>query len=436
MKQTKEFISFDDAFKGVIGYEPIKRELRRIVDMMNNTEKYTALGVNIPTGILFCGLPGVGKTLLANCFIEASGWKSFVCRKDKSDGDFVDKIKSIYDKALENAPSIVLLDDMDKFANEDDERKDAEEYVTIQACIDATKNKGVFTIATVNNKDKLPESLIRVGRFDNAFAIRAPRGEEAEKIVTYYLSQKKCVGNVDAILISKILSGSSCAELESVINEAGIYAGFEGKKEIDMDDIVRATMRILFEAPECLDDVQKQHIREIAYHEAGHAVVSEVLEPGSVNIVSVKQYDSSIGGVTSSAKSRDYFYDIKYMQNRILLLLAGKAATELVYGVVDVGANGDLCRAHSIIDRFVTEYCIKGFDRFIAVPSNPLSSETRTKIERSVADEMNSYYQKTKKILIDNREFLDKLASALATKETLLANEIQEIKNSCTIVNP
>ena len=122
-------------FDQIIGYEDIKRELYRICDTMKNTEKYKKLGVTTPRGLLLCGEPGIGKTMMAMAFIEESGRKSYTIRKNKSDGDFVDVITETFEEAKKNAPSIVLLDDMDKFANEDVQHRDAEEYVTVQSCM-------------------------------------------------------------------------------------------------------------------------------------------------------------------------------------------------------------------------------------------------------------------------------------------------------------
>ena len=425
--------TFDQEFSVVIGYAPIKLELKRIVDIMNNPQKYSDLGVTTPRGVLINGDPGLGKTLIANCFIKASGRKAYTCRKDKPDGAFVDEIRRTYEEAKANAPSIVFLDDMDKFANEDEKHTNCEEYVTVQACIDSVKNYEVFTLATTNDIRKLPESLLRVGRFDKNFKLDNPKGDEAEKIIKYYLSKKKFVEDVNVKQIARILVGSSCAALETVINEAGVYAGFDNKEKIEMSDIIRATMRVLYEAPESLSIDERHHIKEIAYHEAGHAVVAEVLEPESVNIVSVKRYDGNIGGVTSYYPDEEYWWSKKYMENRVLSLLAGKSATELVYGVVDTGANNDVKRAFHIVERFVDDYCSYDFDNF-EYHYRP-SDAFQDRKGKKMASEISRYYQMTKKILADNREFLDKLANALTEKETMTTEEVQAIKKSCKIVN-
>ena len=424
--------SFDEDFSAVIGYEPIKLEIKRIIDIMNNPQKYKDLGVSTPRGLLLDGKPGLGKTLIANCFIKASRRKAFVCRKDRPDGDFVKEIRRVFEEAKENAPSIVFLDDMDKFANEDENHTNAEEFVTIQSCIDDVKDFEVFTISTTNDLKNLPDSLLRVGRFDKQFTLKCPRGEDSEKIIAYYLSQKKFVDDVNIKQAARILVGSSCAELETVINEAGVYAGYENKKMIDMSDIIRAAMRVIYDAPEVLSVEQKNFIKETAYHEAGHSVVAEVLEPESVNIVSVKKYAGDVGGITSYYQDENYFCTKKYMENRVISLLAGKAATELVYGLVDVGTISDIRRARTIVTRFVDDYCSYGFDKFEFEHEH--SNELRSRRENLIFSEMERYYQLAKKLLIQNREFLDKLANALVEKETLITEDVQAIKNTCKII--
>ena len=184
-------------FDMIIGYSAEKKELRQIADTLKNRESYEKLGVSAPRGLLLYGEPGVGKSLMASAVIEASGRQVFVCRKDQPNGDFVKHIKETFDKAIENAPAIVLLDDMDKFANGDERHPDAEEYVTVQSCIDNAKGKEVFVLATVNNMRCLPKSLHRAGRFDRVIEIETPRGNDALAIISHYLKNKKVVADVD-----------------------------------------------------------------------------------------------------------------------------------------------------------------------------------------------------------------------------------------------
>ena len=321
-------------FESIIGYRAIKLEVSRILDQLTHPDKYSAMGITEPHGLLLHGVPGVGKSTFANAVVEESGRTIFVCRKDKSNGDFVKHIVRIFDEAAENAPSIILLDDLDKFANEDERRRDSEEFVTVQACIDKVKDKRVFVVATANNIQKLPDSLIRAGRFDHILELRCPSGKDAEEIVAFYLSKKPYVADLNVKLITRLLEGRSCAELETVINQAGTYAAFDGRCQVEMKDMIKSILRIIFKAPESFgDDISALPL--VACHEAGHALVAELLEPGSVNLVTVLNHDSFAGGVASIHKNECYLYSKEMMENRVMYILAGKAATEICYGAVD-----------------------------------------------------------------------------------------------------
>ena len=414
-------------FKSIIGYEAIKHELTMVVDQLINAERYAALGVTEPHGLLLFGVPGVGKSTFANNFIDALGRTAFICRKDKSNGDFVNEIVRIFDEAAEAAPSVILLDDLDKFANEDEYRRDAEEFVTVQACIDKVKDKRVFVVATANNIDKLPGSLIRSGRFDHNLQIKLPTGKDAEKIIEYYLSTKPFVSDMDVSLIARLLEGKSCAELESIINQAGTYAVFDGREMVELRDMVKAILRIIFQAPESFDENIKA-LPIIACHEAGHALIAELLEPGSVNLVTALNHDSHASGVASIHRDEMYFHSKKMMENRVMYILAGKAATEVCYGVVDTGANSDVRRAFDIVHRFVDDYCSYGFDRFIfdGQPSN----EVLDRRDSRVASEMTRFYSKTKQLLQKNKDILDALIARIVEEKTLLGHQVREIIKS------
>lgn len=433
--QERQKLKEKKAFDKIIGYEAIKNELKRVCDTLVNTEKYEKFSVKFSQGLLLHGEPGVGKTLMAECLIEESKRKVFICRKDESNGVFVEKIKHTFQKAQENEPSIVFLDDMDKFANEDEFHRDAEEYVTIQSCIDEIKGKDIFVLATANELRDIPKSLLRTGRFSKIIKVENPVGEDCEKIMNFYLSQKKNVGKFDIREIARVLNGKSCSDLEIIINEAGIYAAYDNKENIEKEHIVRACMRVLFESPET-DEIaftkNKEELKRVAYHEAGHAVIAELLEPENVTLVSIATHTGSIGGITSHYQDASYWASMKSMENRVLSVLGGKAATEIVFGEIDTGANSDLQRAFRLVQRFIDDYCAYGFDKFIFGREN--SNEKINRFDLAVAGELEKYYSHAKSLLIKNREFLDKLADELIKKSTLLSSDIQAVKKSCKIV--
>jgi len=416
-------------FEGIIGYDNIKKEFELIIDVLNNKEKYQALGVKQPAGICLAGAPGIGKTSFANAFMDAlTNREIYVLRKNDADGDFVKTIKQTFDLAKENEPSVVLLDDIDKFANNDSHHRDANEFVTVQSCIDECKTRDVYVIATANDLDDLPDSLLRAGRL-KCIQLEMPKGDDARKIVEYYLKQKKFVSEVDALEISEMLSGSSCAELENVVNQAGIYAGFAGKDHIDEEDMIRACLKVIYDRPESNGYSSEVFSTRVGIHEAGHAVVAELLEPDTVTLISIGgQNDSGqAAGLTIFKQADDYWIDKDFMEHRVISLLAGKAATEIVTGKVDVGASSDIQRAQRVIARFIDDYSSYDFSDFYTNSSGPQLADRK---DAKIGLELARYYQIAKKMLIDNREFLDKVYKELCEKKYLRRKDIVRIKES------
>ena len=209
-----------NAFDKVIGYKATKRELLQLCDMLRNREIYEEMGARLPHGLLLYGDPGLGKTLLARCFVEESGLHTITVRRDKGGDAFIDGITQAFASAKAKAPSIVLLDDMDKFANEDDTHCDAPEYAAVQAGIDDVKDTGVFVIATANDIRKLPSSLRRSGRFDRKIGLQAPTASDAEEIIAHYLKTKRVSDSVNMEDLTRMMRYNSCAELETILNEA------------------------------------------------------------------------------------------------------------------------------------------------------------------------------------------------------------------------
>ena len=415
---------FMNSFEKVIGYETIKNELMQIVDMVHNKERYEALGARMPSGVLLHGNPGIGKTLLAKCFIEECGLKSYTLRSNKGGDKFVDEITATFEKAKQNAPAIIFLDDMDKFSNED-------EYVAVQAGIDDVKGHNVFVIATTNDMRKLPDSLIRQGRFDKIIYMNRPSNEDAAKIIKHYLKNKKLSDDIDFNDICKMMSYSSCASLETLINEAAIRAGYKKKDYIDMNDLVETVLRNQYESPDDLMQMDEEEIKRVAIHEAGHLVLSEVIMPGSIGLASVRTTRrNSTGGFIHKCE------ELERRPYEIMCYLAGKVATEMYYS--DSCASGCWSDMKNVIDLVrdgISESGTNGIGMIdVAYRRFPETSESLTARNEAVTQaEIERYILQTRAVLIKNKEFLEKTADALVEKETLLYSDIQSIKNSVTI---
>lgn len=418
------------AFEKVIGYESIKNELMQICDMVHNKERYESLGARMPSGVLLHGDPGIGKTLIAKCFIEECKINTYTLRSNKGTDKFVDEITEVFEKAKKNSPSIIFLDDMDKFANDDEAHRDAKEYVAVQAGIDSVKECDVFVIATTNDIRKLPQSLIRPGRFDKTIIMKSPTKEDAQKIIKHYLNNKKLSKNVNFDDLCNMISYHSCADLETIINEAAISAGFAGKESINMDDLINAVLRLQYNSPDDLMQKEKDEIRKVAFHEAGHLVVSEVIKPGCIGLASIRTRGrSNTGGFIHKCE------ELERRPHNIMAALGGKVATELYYSEACAsGCYSDLEKAISLLRDGLTESGTNGVSFLeFGDPFYNLSDRTFDNREAVVHAELERYIFQTRNILLKNKEFLEKVADALVEKETLLFSDIKAIRESVTI---
>ena len=431
-----------DAFDKVIGYAAIKQRLKRTADALSNPEAYKEMGVQPPRGMLLYGEPGVGKTLMARCLIEQSGREAITCRKDEPHGEFVRVIRKKFEEAIEKAPSVLLLDDLDKFANEDEGHRDAEEYVTVQSCLDELAQSGgeVFVLATANDIRCLPDSLMRSGRLGNKIKISGPTGADAETILSHYLSGKKVVDSINPAFLARAMGGRSCAALEEVVNEAGLLAASERSGTITNGHLTKAILHSIFDVPETALEGGGSNVEtatmertHAAYHEAGHAVVAEVLASGSVTLASLHGTESGKTGGFVLSHLPDEISALRAMQIDIIVSLGSKASLEQKFGVMDRGIEEDLFQAFSKVGSLVRETCCCGFN-MCSTRRIIDSEDLKSRIEQATAAEVERYYRKAKEILSVNAGFLDALATALLERNFLSMYDIAEIKETCNIV--
>ena len=401
-------------FEEIIGYENIKYELNRIIDYLNNKEKYDKIGARKPDNVILYGEPGLGKTKTAKLFINALNRGKYIINKNKTNGEFLEYLKKTINDASKNAPSVILFDDLDKYSNNDDAHTYTDEFILIQSLMDENSDKDIYYIATANDMLKLPKSLLRTKRLGLELEFNSPTLEDSKKIIKHYLENKKICQEIDYDLLSKMLVDKSCADLENIMNEAAINAAYDNREKISMQDIVKAILKELYAAPASFESKTPKQLQTIAIHEAGHVVIQEYLEPGSTNFVSI---EDNIGGITNVCINSDYWSDITYMENRVLSILGGKAATEIVFNKTDVGVNMDMTRARQIVKRFYDDYCMKGF----------LTDQDE---EKEICNKLNEYYIKAKEIIFNNKDKVYNIANELLAKKTLLNNEIKEILNN------
>ena len=189
-------------------------------------------------------------------------------------------------------------------------------------------------------------------------------------------------------------------------------------------------MRLIFDAPESVENIDSNILKKVAIHESGHAVISEILEPGSVNLISICGYSNNSGGITSVRKPEDYNFNVVAQENEVIRSLGGKAATEIIYGTFDLGCEEDLHKAFGLATTFVDNYCAYGFDAFERGKSSQYLLESK---DRKVDKEMDRYYRKSKQIIAENRGFFDAMVQELLKEKTLTKKQIRSIRESVVI---
>lgn len=413
----------NNAFDRIVGYDGIKNELYRICDILRHPDKYRKMGAVPSRGLLLYGSPGVGKTEMAKCLLAESGRKSFIIRKDRADGDFIDKIRNVFNEAKAAAPSIILLDDMDNFEESDKQ----EAFTTIQACIDGCTDYEIFVIATVKTSRNIPYALRRPGRIGTELHICRPNKKDILKIAEYYLKGKHLASDIDYEEVARLIEGCSCAMLASILNSAAIYACYRGVDCIERQDFLMACVSRHCDSPIVWEAGSNKKLEAVAIHEAGHAVVAEILNPGSVNFVYAFINDNEKEGAvkcTSNEMEDNWDDDV----NDIIISLGAKAASEIIKGVPDGGCARDLSYVFDMSERLLDVYCPLGFNSY-SHGIEP-SQDVRSARDRMISTEVTRCYQKAKKILIDNRAFLEAMIVALKSKNILTYKEIAEIKEN------
>ena len=420
-------------FNCIVGYELLKEELIQICDSMRNREFYEKIGASIPHGLLLSGVPGVGKTTMAEAMARASGRPVYRLRKNAGRKNFIDEIKKTFAEAAEGAPSLLLLDDIDKYADDNDMLGTAPEYAALQTCIDELGDSDVFITATANNPLCLPESLTRSGRFDRKRRIKAPGPDDAAKILRLYLGDsKRLADDVDIDELAMLACGFSCSYIESLANDAGVLAGYERSDEITMDHFIRAYIK--WRSMYSERKLTPEERRRIAFYEAGRAVVMDILAPEALTIATAK----AMNGVLYT----DYLDEIPLRSEpdrpkyQIMRALAGRAAVELEFGKADEYSSKDIRVVYSVLEDIIRDGRCSlegdGSDDYLELVQIDYVGVTSEEVQRRIEDAIDraavSFYEEVLTILKENRGYLNRVAEALTEREYLRASDIRMLR--------
>ncbi len=448
----KNKITFDD----VAGVDEEKEELEEIVEFLKNPKKFTDMGARIPKGVLLVGGPGTGKTLLAKAVAGEAGVPFFII----SGSDFVEmfvgvgasRVRDLFDEAKKKAPCIVFIDEIDAVGRQrgaglgggHDEREQTLNQLLVE--MDGfSANEGVIVLAATNRPDVLDKALLRPGRFDRQIVVSSPDIKAREQILEVHSRKKKLAIDVDLKTIAKNTSGFSGADLENVLNEAALLAARRNLREIGMQEIEDAMVKVTM-GPEKRTRVRSDKEQKlVAYHEAGHAVVSRFLPTQDpVHQISIVPRGMA-GGYTMYRPTEDKsFMSRTEMIENIVSLLGGRVAEKLILDDISTGASNDIERATKIARAMVTKYGMSERLGTITLGQNQeevflgrdfaqskeYSEETAGIIDEEVKSIIDFAYNKAEEILKSNVDKLHSVAGVLLEKEKIDGEEFDKIFNN------
>ena len=445
----KNRVTFDD----VAGVDEEKEELQEIVEFLKNPKKFTDMGARIPKGVLLVGQPGTGKTLLAKAVAGEAGVPFYII----SGSDFVEmfvgvgasRVRDLFEQAKKNAPCIIFIDEIDAVGRQrgaglgggHDEREQTLNQLLVE--MDGfSDNEGVIILAATNRPDVLDKALLRAGRFDRQIVVGSPDVKAREQILEVHARKKKLADDVDLKVIAKNTSGFAGADLENVLNEAALLAARRNYKEIGMKEIEDAMVKVTM-GPEKKTRVRSEkENRLVAYHEAGHAVVSRYLPTQDpVHQISIIPRGMA-GGYTMYRPTEDKSFMSKTaMEEQIISLLGGRVAEALILNDISTGASNDIERASQIARSMVTVYGMSSrlgtimygqgqgevfLGRDLAQTKN-YSEETAAIIDEEVKSIIDRAYNTAKEILAANIDKLHIVAGILLEKEKIDGEEFDRV---------
>ncbi len=448
----KNKVTFDD----VAGVDEEKEELEEIVEFLKNPKKFTDMGARIPKGVLLVGQPGTGKTLLAKAVAGEAGVPFFII----SGSDFVEmfvgvgasRVRDLFDEAKKKAPCIIFIDEIDAVGRQrgaglgggHDEREQTLNQLLVE--MDGfSANEGVIVLAATNRPDVLDKALLRPGRFDRQIVVSSPDVKAREQILEVHSRKKKLAIDVDLKTIAKNTSGFSGADLENVLNEAALLAARRNLREIGMQEIEDAMVKVTM-GPEKRTRVRSDKEQKlVAYHEAGHAVVSRFLPTQDpVHQISIVPRGMA-GGYTMYRPTEDKsFMSRTEMVENIVSLLGGRVAEKLILDDISTGASNDIERATKIARAMVTKYGMSDRVGTITLGQNQeevflgrdfaqakeYSEETAGIIDEEVKSIIDAAYKKAESILREHIDKLHRVAGVLLEKEKIDGEEFDQIFNS------
>ena len=436
-------------FKDVAGLTEEKEEVQELIDFLKNPKKFTDMGARIPKGVLLVGPPGTGKTLLARAVAGEAKVPFYYI----SGSDFVElfvgigasRVRDMFKQAKMNAPCLIFIDEIDAVGRQrgtglggghDEREQTLNQLLTEMDGFGA--NEGIIIIAATNRPDVLDPALLRPGRFDRQVTVSLPDKNARIEILKVHAKNKILDKNITLEYLAKRTPGFSGADLENLLNEAALLAVRRNKKEITMAEIDEATDRVLMGPAKVTKKYTDKEKKLVAFHEAGHAVLGLKLDGANeVQKITIIPRGHAGGYTMMTPKEESFNYTKKELLESICGLLGGRVAEEVTFGEITTGAHDDFKKATKIARSMVTEYGMSNLgpmmleepdgNTFLGrdyTKNRNISDTVAHEIDEEMRSIINNCYEKTKKIITENKDLLKLIADTLLEEETITKEEI------------
>ena len=437
-------------FKDVAGLTEEKEEVQELIDFLKNPKKFTSMGARIPKGVLLVGPPGTGKTLLARAVAGEAKVPFYYI----SGSDFVElfvgigasRVRDMFKQAKMNAPCLIFIDEIDAVGRQrgtglggghDEREQTLNQLLTEMDGFGA--NEGIIIIAATNRPDVLDPALLRPGRFDRQVTVSLPDKNARIEILKVHAKNKVLAKNITLEYLAKRTPGFSGADLENLLNEAALLAVRRSKKEITMAEIDEATDRVLMGPAKVTKKYTDKEKKLVAFHEAGHAVMGLKLDGANeVQKITIIPRGHAGGYTMMTPKEESFNYTKNELLESICGLLGGRVAEEVTFGEITTGAHDDFKKATKIARSMVTEYGMSSLgpmmleepdgNTFLGrdyTKNRNISDTVAHEIDEEMRSIINNCYEKTKKIISENKDLLSLIANTLLEEETITKEEIE-----------
>ena len=420
-------------FRDVAGLDEVKEELFEVVDFMKSPDKYIKMGAKIPKGILFYGPPGTGKTLLASAMAGETDSSFF----NVTGSEFVEKyvgvgakrVRTLFEKARKEAPSIIFIDEIDAIgARRHSESNNEKDQTLNQLLVEMdgfNKDDNILIIGATNRLDLLDEALLRPGRFDRHIHINSPNYHTRYEILKVHTNNKPLHKDIDLKLIARKTHGFNGAHLANIANEAAIYAVRDNSNEITPYHFDKAIERVIAGIEQKNSALIEKEKRIVSFHEAGHAIVSNIIGICPIQKISIVPRGEALGYVLQLPDEDRYIYTQEELIGKIKILLAGKAAEDVIFNHLSTGARDDLKKVTDIADQMICEYGMSKLG--IMTIDGKAKTIMAEQVQKEANEIVQNCYKETINLIKNNINDLHIVANYLYDKETMTLEELQSL---------